>query len=179
MSPRKPGAMSRAEAAAHARAVKAAGIPTFENRFWSKVDRRSDEECWPWMAAVRKNNEGYGAFWFEGRHHPSNRIAYMLSNGDIPLGQVVCHTCDNPRCCNPSHLFLGTPRDNNDDKVCKRRHSHAESHGNAKLSNSQVRDIRAKAAGKKLYGRNALAAQFAVSPEYIGEIVRNETRKDA
>ena len=175
----KSGALSRAEAAANARAIKAAKSPSLEVRFWSKVERRSASECWPWLAGVRKPNEGYGAFWMNGRHHPSNRVAFELSFGSIAPGLVVCHKCDNPCCCNPAHLFLGTPIENNADKVSKFRHSHGEKHGNNKLSDAEVASIRMRAIGKRRYGRNRLAREFGVTPEYIGEIVRGESRKSA
>ncbi len=134
--------MNRAEAAANARAARAKNIPPIEIRFWSKVDRRSDEECWPWMASVRRKDEGYGAFSIGGRHHPAHRVALELSGVIVPAGMVVCHRCDNPRCCNPSHLFVGTPQDNDADRVAKGRQARGSTNGNAKYTDRFVWGVR-------------------------------------
>jgi hypothetical protein len=176
--------MTRAEAAARARAAKAAKAGSLEERFWSKVDKRGADECWPWMAAVRRQDEGYGAFWFEGRHVPASRMAYTLTHGEPLAGHEVCHTCDNPPCCNPNHLFAASHIVNNNDKIAKDRDAACERHANAKLTNDQVREIRA--IRRSVSGRTnrdhpasylRLAERFGVTPQYIGEIVRNETRK--
>lgn len=164
--------MTRAEAAELARAVKAAKSPTLSDRFWSKVDIRGLEECWPWTAAVRNPKEGYGAFWLDGRHHPAPRVAYQLAYGDFEDGKVACHSCDNPSCCNPLHIFQDTPKGNNDDKVRKRRHAFGEANGFSKLTEDQVREIKAaKPDGRTPYGfRAALAARFGVSRATITDI---------
>ena len=141
MSPR--GRMRRAEAAVIARAAQAAKVPPLEERFWSKVDRRSDDECWPWKAGVRNKSEGYGAFFMNGRNQPATRVALILSGKTVPPGAEVCHSCDWPPCCNPNHLFVGTRQINNADKVGKRRHAFGERNRIAKLTEAQVREIRA------------------------------------
>lgn len=134
--------MNRAQAAAIARKAKESKAPPLHIRFWSKVNRLSDGDCWPWLASVRRKDEGYGAFWFEGRHHPSSRIAWLLTNGDIEYGLVVCHHCDNPNCCNPAHLFLGTPKDNNSDRISKGRQCKGSQQRNAVLNDDLVRNLR-------------------------------------
>ena len=95
---------------------------TERERFWSKVDRRDPGECWPWTAALRGPDvrRGYGAFWFRGRHVAASRMAWALTHGD-PGDGIVCHTCDNPRCCNPGHLYLGTHLDNARDRASRKR----------------------------------------------------------
>ena len=90
------------------------------DRFWSKVDQRGPDDCWEWRAA--RMWKGYGHFGVARdlvvRAH---RFAWEVSRGPIPNGAMVLHRCDNPACCNPAHLFLGTARDNTDDMVAKGR----------------------------------------------------------
>ena len=94
-------------------------------RWWQKVDRGTDAECWPWIAS--RDPDGYGRFQVPTptgqRHIRAHRFGYEMLVGPVPKGMVVCHQCDNPPCCNPAHLFIGTPRDNNNDKVSKDRHA--------------------------------------------------------
>jgi hypothetical protein len=79
---------------------------TLEERFWAKVDKSGGPSaCWLWTAST---NKGYGQLEIDGRPEGAHRIAYKLSIGPIPNGLSVCHSCDNPPCCNPSHLFLGS-----------------------------------------------------------------------
>lgn len=90
-------------------------------RFWSKVKILGDDDCWEWQKA--KHGLGYGAFRIS---HPvrmvvAHRFAWELTYGEIPIGLCVLHACDNPSCCNPKHLFLGTRTDNNRDKFAKER----------------------------------------------------------
>lgn len=79
--------------------------------------------CWNWMGAVHKKT-GYGIFRRKGGSsgHSAHRMAWELWNGPVPEGLCVCHKCDNPRCCNPDHLFIGTHKDNSEDMVRKGRH---------------------------------------------------------
>jgi hypothetical protein len=90
----------------------------FENRFWSYVDKRNNiEECWNWLKC--KTSNGYGQIWINGKMENSHRIAWILTFGEIPKGLFICHHCDNKLCCNPNHLFLGTPKDNTQDYIKK------------------------------------------------------------
>lgn len=90
-----------------------------EERFWAKVVKT--EGCWKWTA--KRDRNGYGRFSPNGQYSQTvaHRFSWELHNGPIPEGMLVCHHCDNPECTNPSHLFLGTPQDNMDDKVRKGR----------------------------------------------------------
>ena len=95
------------------------------NNFWKKVEKT--ERCWNWTAA--KNEKGYGFFGIIGKTDRSHRISWVLNNGQIPDNLFVCHKCDNPKCVNPAHLFLGTNKDNVDDMVAKQRNSKPPSMG--------------------------------------------------
>lgn len=87
-------------------------------RFWAKVDKRGPDACWPWLAS--RCDSGYGKFRV-GKMTRSHRVAFELGGGEIPDGQCVLHRCDNPACCNPAHLFVGTFNDNVQDMVRKGR----------------------------------------------------------
>lgn len=112
-------------------------------RFWDKVEVKGREECWPWTGAI--NRKGRGQF----RHpetHWAHRAAYILASGEcIPPDMVVMHRCDNPRCCNPGHLSLGTQIENIADRHSKGRSRapHGEYQGSAKLTDDAVKRIRA------------------------------------
>ncbi len=94
---------------------------TIEQRFNKKYLINEDTDCWEWQNAT--NNIGYGMFrWKTGKMRTAHRASYELHIGPIPDGLVVCHKCDNPKCVNPEHLWVGTMKDNHDDMVSKGRH---------------------------------------------------------
>lgn len=112
-------------------------------RFMAKVGEIDANGCRPWMGA--RHTQGYGLIKRkDGAQLRANRVAYELTHGPIPEGLHVCHACDNPWCVEASHLFLGTPRENNDDKIRKGRlvSSPGESNGQAKLRAADVVVIR-------------------------------------
>lgn len=118
-------------------------------RFWSKIDIRDEDECWPWTAAV--GSRGYGKFsWRVGRGvcHTVNahRLMLQMKEGPFPAHLVVRHTCDNPICVNPAHLLLGTALDNAHDKVERQRQACGEENGRAMIDESVVVEIRRRAA---------------------------------
>lgn len=138
-------------------------------RFGEKVDRRGIGECWPWMACLDKY--GYGRI---SKGLPTrkmlfaHRVAYELQNGPIPEGQKVLHTCDNPKCVNAAHLFLGTQQDNITDMVEKGRQK-------TKLTKAQVAEIRRiYVRWDRVYGQCALARKYNVSSATIGRIVNGK-----
>lgn len=89
-----------------------------EIKRFSKFVEKTDG-CWNWIGG--KNHKGYGRILIQGGSHAAHRIAYFLEFGQWPGELLVCHSCDNPSCVNPAHLWLGTPQQNMDDMVAKGR----------------------------------------------------------
>jgi predicted DNA-binding protein (UPF0251 family) len=162
--------------------------------FWARVAQ--GEGCWEWQGATR---HGYGVLNRQGHAERAHRISWELTYGPIPDGLVVCHRCDNPPCCRPDHLFLGTVADNSADMYAKgrgntgdrngmRRHPAARQWGNrygalhperrargeqvksAVLTADQVRAIRAR--HRAGIGYRRLAREFGVHRRTIWAIVK-------
>lgn len=92
-------------------------------RFMSKVKFFEKNKCWNWNGWLDKN--GYGNFRYGPAKIRSHRFSYMISKGAIPTNMLICHTCDNPSCVNPDHLYAGTPKQNTIDSVVRKRHVEA------------------------------------------------------
>jgi hypothetical protein len=142
-------------------------------RFEEKVDKQEDG-CWIWEGA--KNNKGYGIFSYKGKTILAHRMSWLLHNGEIPKEQNVLHKCDVRACVNPEHLFLGSLKDNMQD-CSKKGRLHVnfpgysgEKHGNAKLKNSDVIEIRER----RKNGERAclLAKEYGVHRQTISDISR-------
>ncbi len=148
-----------------------------EDRFWSKVDKRGPDECWLWTGARAgpdaSAGEGYGHL-YGGRRGEgnirANRLSYILANESIPDDLFVLHKCDNQKCVNPTHLFLGTQKENIEDANRKGRLSRGTSRYNAKLSECDIWNIRIEYA-KGDISQRALAKFFAVAQQHISDIV--------
>lgn len=108
-------------------------------RFWSKVKTGNLAHCWPWRGS--KSDMGYGCYKFLGATRAAHRIAYAIATESWPEDMVVRHRCDNPSCCNPSHLKIGTHADNVADRVRRKRSAYGERAGRAKLTEAQVLSI--------------------------------------
>lgn len=142
-------------------------------RFWKYAGKRGADECWLWAGFIAP--DGYGKLQIDGRSVGAHRISWELHNGPIPDGMNVLHQCDVRPCCNPSHLFLGTPADNNADKVAKGRQARGERQGLAKLNDVQVIEIReAYAAG---VSSGVLSKQYGVNDATILCVVNRTTWK--
>lgn len=111
-------------------------------RFLCKVDKQPDDGCWLWTAA--KDEEGYGSFQYQGKKERAHRFAAALFVDGYQDDLNVCHTCDNPACVKPKHLFMGTTVDNVADRVCKGRSSRGDTHGRKTRPEAFVKAIEAK-----------------------------------
>jgi hypothetical protein len=138
---------------------------TLEERFWSLVDRRGKNECWEWIGF--RNGRAYGHFCIDSfsgtkrRKINAHSMAYILINGDIPEGLVVCHSCDNRICCNPKHLWVGTQYENVKDMMKKKRQIGGE---NQPFIYSGIKDnypseLRRSPRRQKMLNRKALAKE--------------------
>ena len=139
-----------------------------ENQFleFLMTMRRVSKDCWEWTGGTF--HSGYGMVRFKGKIWRVHRLIWTLKEGPIPGGKEICHTCDNPACFKPEHLFQGTHMENMRDALKKKRLKppQGEASGNAKLTNAKVRSIRAMYS-KRLGTHKQLAKRFGVSPTLI------------
>lgn len=150
--------------------------------FWGRVEVRATDVCWPWKGAIGPC--GYGSLRVNGGKGRAHRVAYELAYHRAPGALGVLHRCDNPLCCNPSHLFLGTQRDNLQDMWKKGRgrwnpnptwlFKHGEDHATAKISDADVAAIRARwDAGETA---KEIAKSYPISTHYLWLVARGYKR---
>ncbi len=144
-----------------------------KDRLLAKVKVNQTTECWE--CATAPNGE-YGRIRINGKQHLSHRVSWEVHNGVIPCGMFVCHRCDNPRCINPEHLFLGTHSANMADMSSKGRRRRitavfGERHGRAKITDAEVESIRSSGASAK-----NLALYYGVSDRQIRHIRAGKSR---
>jgi hypothetical protein len=145
-------------------------------RFWGKVQKGNSNDCWLWTGALSHNGYGLISWGGRGKHknQRAHRIAYQIFFEKSPSGFQVLHKCDNRKCCNPHHLFLGTSKDNTDDMMKKGRYK-----GN-KLTLKQISEIRHRYAWRGIGGESTrkLAKEFGVSSVQISHIVTHKQWKN-
>jgi len=140
-------------------------------RFWSLV--RKTKTCWVHKIKSPKTSR-YWLIKVNGRQIGGHKFSWELHNGPVPEGLFVLHKCDNTMCVNPDHLFLGTTQDNSDDMVSKGRSARGSKHGNAALTEKDVRNIRKRYKRTSYHKSNTreLALEFGVTDSVILAIVR-------
>ena len=158
--------------------ARSAALPSLESRLWSHISRCPHGPClyccWEWTSA--RTRKGYGSLGDHGKDYRAHRLAYAFHNGKILTSfEHVCHHCDNPPCCNPWHLFLGTHLHNMQDMAQKGRQQKGELHAHAKLSTKQVVEIRALLA--QGIGQRIIAEQFHVTRSNISAIHCERSRR--
>lgn len=147
------------------------------DRLWSRVEKT--EGCWLWTGKST-HRFGYGMVGLgphQGGMIAAHRLSWELENGPIPAGMCVCHHCDNPKCVNPAHLFLGSQRDNIADAIAKGRKapmppSVGEKNGRARLATADVAEIRRRYSIGET--QTSLAAAFRVPQTHISRIILNK-----
>jgi DNA-binding transcriptional regulator YiaG len=155
-------------------------------RFWAHVDRRSLDECWPWLAALRK---GYGTFKLapgdletdRRRDVYAHRVAFRLVHDRWPEPEAL-HGCDNPVCCNAEnsqHIHEGTPQSNMDEKMARGRHRGAAPgvlNHNSKLTQEQINEVRRLAQAG--VSQRTIGTQFGVAQPTVSRIVRGQRHRE-
>lgn len=148
---------------------------SFEERFWLRV--KKSKSCWEWQGRVGKL--GYARIRRTDRSRVFvHRLSYEMHHGPVPEGLLVLHTCDNRRCVNPKHLYVGTHQDNTDDMFRRGRANKAqgERHGNAKLSDAEARRlVDMFRAGEATVAQ--LAVRYNLHPVHVDGVIKGRRRK--
>jgi len=141
-------------------------------RLYSRLTNTSDPNaCWEWTGPL---NDGYGVIHYNGKQWMTHRLAVLLDGRD-PTGYSVCHSCDNPSCCNPSHLWLGDHASNMLDQRLKGRHAHGSNNGRALINEQIATDMRTMfAAGAT---RKEIASHYNVGIHIVKNVISGKTWK--
>jgi hypothetical protein len=131
--------------------------------FWAMVDKFSANGCWNWTGGLWAT--GYGRITFEGKSWKAHRLSVLFSVGELDDTACVLHRCDNRKCVNPEHLFLGTRADNNRDKVAKNRQPKGSDFLRSRLTEQDILNIRSAADGLR-----TLSEKYGVSWSHINNI---------
>lgn len=145
--------------------------PTWLEVFAHRI--KESGECWLWTEGL-KSHDGYGEVWFQQSKNATHRLSYELIH-DVLLqsDEWILHTCDTPGCVRPEHLFVGSHQDNMSDMVSKGRQAYGENHGQCKLTDKQVLEIRFKSV---FFTQRVLAKEYDVSLTQINHILSFKRR---
>ncbi len=151
----------------------------YEIRFKEKVGKPDNNNCMNWLGSI--NSHGYGNTWYNGKVVGSHIVAYILAYGKIPKDKWVLHKCDNKRCVNKDHLFLGSRQDNINDMINKygseKISNYGEKNGNSKLTEKDIDEIRNIYVTDKM-SMDKIAENYNVSKTNISDIINNKIWKD-
>lgn len=158
---------SRTCSALYGNAKKREQTPTLASAFWDKVQKGGENECWKWNGTI--GFDGYARLTFKKKQYRAPRVAVMISGRQIKETDHACHSCGNAWCCNPSHIYAGTPSQNNADKIEHGTHRFGSQVYCAVLHEENINDIRnSKLSNKKLgeiYGVSATCISKAKNKE--------------
>ncbi len=155
-------------------------------RFWSKVDVKSEDECWPWLAGIKTSGKSgqYGGFYIKQIDNTmtAHKVSFIITHhfdisDDIPDEIVIRHTCNNPICVNPKHLKLGTYQNNSSDMVESGNSLHGSKNPKASLTSEQVKEAREKWSTGE-YSIREIGEIFNVSENVMRAVVKNIRYKD-
>ena len=150
---------------------KAQTLQESRERFLAKAQMVASG-CMEWTSSMMKL--GYGHFWVDGGYKYAHRVSYEMHKGPIPPGMYVCHACDNRKCVNPDHLFLGTCQDNLADMRRKGRQARGFQLPHTRLSDEQVSAIVARARSGE--PNCVIALQYGIDRSHVSKIVHGKTR---
>lgn len=142
----------------------------------SKFQKNDITDCWIWLGYC--DRDGYGEFsiaYNNKQHVRAHRFSYEYFLGTIPENLQVCHKCDNPKCVNPNHLFLGTSQDNKNDSVNKKRHAYGIHQGGAILNDNDVKQIIENILANKYSSVLDISKEWNIHQSTVNNII-NETR---
>lgn len=149
-----------------------------DERFWGYTDKKSKNECWNWTGYIETNGYGRFAFNYKGRRYKvgAHRLSYIINNNKIPGKLCVCHTCDNPKCVNPDHLFLATQYENMHDMIDKNRKRVGVQCSHANFNQKQIDNIRDQ--HQRGQSIRSIARKYQVYHSTISRIVNYQTYKE-